>query len=219
MEHDPVEILPPELALALAWTPQKVRAPLRIAFELDQRLARIVARTTEPMLGQMRLAWWREALGKPVGERPRGDAVLDAIGQHWAGREAALVAMVDGWEVMITAEHLTASDAASFAQGRSQFFAALAPLVAGAVPERIAAAATRWALADAITGVSEPAERTVLMDAAPPKGAGGARLPAALRGLAVLDALAQRSINRGGRPLMEGRGVALSALKAAIFLR
>ena len=35
-----------------------------------------MARTTEPMLGQMRLAWWRDALGKPVDERPRGDAVL-----------------------------------------------------------------------------------------------------------------------------------------------
>ena len=46
------------------------------------------------MLGQMRLAWWREALGKPVADRPRGDRVLDAIGQDWAGREAALVAMV-----------------------------------------------------------------------------------------------------------------------------
>jgi 15-cis-phytoene synthase len=219
MEHDPVEILPPELALAMAWTPQKVREPLRIAFELDQRLARIVARTTEPMLGQMRLAWWREALGKPVGDRPRGDAVLDAIGQHWAGREAALMAMVDGWEVLITAEHLTASEAAAFAEGRGAFFAALVPLEAGAVQQRIKSAAARWALADAITGISEPHERSVLLAAAPPKGTGGAKMPGPLRGLAVLDALAQRAINRGGRPLMDGRGAALSALKAAIFLR
>jgi phytoene synthase len=32
------------------------------------------------MLGQMRLAWWREALGKPLADRPRGDEVLDAVG-------------------------------------------------------------------------------------------------------------------------------------------
>jgi 15-cis-phytoene synthase len=219
MEHDPVEILPPELTLAMAWTPQKVREPLRIAFELDQRLARIVARTTEPMLGQMRLAWWREALGKPVGDRPRGDAVLDAIGQHWVEREVALMAMVDGWEVLITAEHLTASKAAAFAEGRGAFFAALAPLETGAVQQRIKSAAARWALADAVTGISEPDERTVLLAAAPPKETSGAKMPPPLRGLAVLDALAQRAIFRGGRPLMDGRGAAVSALKAAIFLR
>jgi phytoene synthase len=219
MKREPTEILPIELALALAWTPQKVREPLRIAFELDQRLARIVARTTEPMLGQMRLAWWREALAKPLGDRPKGDAVLDAIGNHWAGREAALTAMIDGWEVLMITERLSFSDAASFAELRSGFFAALAPLEADVVQARIRLAAIRWALADAVTGVSEPQERSVMMAAASQKVSDRAQLPKAMRGLAVLDALAQRSINRGGRPFMEGRGAALSALKAAIFLR
>lgn len=212
------DILPPEAGLALAWTPQKVRGALTTALQLDRRLARIVARTTEPMLGQMRLAWWREALGKPVADRPRGDAVLDAIGEHWQGGEERLVAMVDGWEVLVTAEQLGPAEAEAFGTGRAAFFNALHDERDAATGQRVAAAGLRWALADAAASLSDTAEREVLRKVALGAMRQGGRLPGTLRGLAVLDALALRSLRRGGRPLMEGRGSALAALKAAIFL-
>ena len=102
----PPDPLTPEAELAVAWSRPKVRGPLSMALQLDRRLARIVARTTEPMLGQMRLAWWREALAKPPGDRPRGDLVLDGISLHWAGHEAGLLPLVDAWEVLVTADRL-----------------------------------------------------------------------------------------------------------------
>lgn len=214
------ETLPPEADLALAWTPPKVRAALSIAFQLDRRLARIVTRTNEPMLGQMRLAWWRDVLGKPASERPQGDVVLDAIGKHWTGREAALIALVDGWEVLLTADPLDPPAIASFASQRGAFFGAL---VEGdfdaAARKAIAAAAYRWALADAAARVSDAAERAALIAASVASLSTGARLPKALRGLAVLDALSRRALQRGGRPLMEGRGAPLVAMKAAILLK
>lgn len=209
--------LPPEAELALGWSGQKVRGPLSIALQLDRRLARIVGRTHEPVLGQMRLAWWREALGKPVAERPRGDAVLDGIGMHWQGREAALVDMIDGWEVLVTAEALGAEHATAFGKGRGAFFAALAP--DGEAGGRLGPAGMRWALADAAAGVSEPAERAVLVAAGLAAGDPPGRIAASLRGLAVLDLLAMRSLKRGGRPLMEGRGAPLAVLRGAIFGR
>lgn len=212
------EIFPPETDLAMAWTPHKVRAALATAFQLDRRLARIIARTTEPMLGQMRLAWWRDALGKPVAERPRGDAVLDAIGNHWAGREPALIALVDGWEVMVTADQLGHAEITAFGAQRGAFFGALDADMRDDTRDRVAAAAFRWALADAATAVSDPAERALVIDAGLARGERGGRLPRSLRGLAVLDALALRALQRGGRPLMEGRGASLAALRAAIFL-
>lgn len=174
-------------------------------------------RTSEPMLGQMRLAWWRDALGKSMAERPRGDAVLDAIGAHWAGREAALVQMVDGWEVLVTAERIGAQEATGFGEGRGAFFAALASDAALVVIRRCAAAGFRWALADAVTGVSDENERAALITAGLARSGEGGRLPADLRALAVLEALAMRALRRGGRPLMEGRGASLAALRAAIF--
>lgn len=212
------EILPPEAELALAWTPPMVRGALTTALQLDRRLARIVARTTEPMLGQMRLAWWREALLKPLEDRPRGDVVLDAIGQYWAGREAALAAMVDGWEVLITADRLGPVEAEAFGAGRGAFFAALCENATPAQAERAAAAGFRWAIADAVASVSVAEERAVMIATGLAQDNLRARWPSDLRGLAVLDALAMRALRRGGCALMEGRGASLVALRAAIFL-
>jgi phytoene synthase len=215
---DPADPLPPEAALALAWSGPMVRAPLSTVLQLDRRLARIVGRTREPMLGQMRLAWWRDALGTLPSERPRGDAVLDAISRHWAGREAALVALVDGWEVLVTAERLGLDEIERFAAGRGTFFAALAgeggPV---AMRDHLAGAGRCWALADAASGVSDPGERMAMVASGRAIASGSARVPLRLRGLAVLSALARRALARGGRPLMEGRGASLTALRAAIL--
>lgn len=176
-----------------------------------------MARTTEPMLGQMRLAWWRDALGKPVAERPRGDVVLDGIGQHWAGQEAALVRMVDGWEELVTAEQLGEAEAVALGVGRGAFFTALAPDALTAATGCLAAAGFRWAMADAAARVSDEGERATLIAAGLANEDRGGRLPPGLRGVAVLEALALRALRRGGQPLMEGRGASLAALKAAIF--
>lgn len=212
------DLLPPEAELALAWSGAKVRGPLSIALQLDRRLSRIVARTHEPMLGQMRLAWWRDALGKPVIERPRGDAVLDGIGALWAGREAALVAMVDGWEVLLTADQLGAQEIDTFAAGRGAFFAVLADAAAGPdLHERLGWAGRCWALADAAAGISDQTERAALVAAGRAAAGGVGRFPGELRGLAVLAALSRRALERGGRPLMEGRSAPLTVLRAAIF--
>lgn len=177
-------------------------------------------RTSEPMLGQMRLAWWRDALAKPVAERPRGDVVLDGIGEHWGGRENALSEMVDGWEVLLSAERMGRGEAEAFGAARGAFFAALAPDRSPALAARLAAAGSRWALADAAAAVSDEEERAALVAAGLATAQHGAteRLPRGLRGVAVLDVLATRALKRGGRPLMEGRGASLAALRGAIFL-
>lgn len=217
VNQDIPETLPPEAELALAWCSPKVRGPLSIALQLDRRLSRIVMRTTEPMLGQMRLAWWREALGKPVDQRPRGDVVLDAIGRHWQGREAALVEMVDGWEVLVTAERLGQDEAQAFGSGRGAFFPAVIDAAQGFGAERLAVAGFRWAMAEAAVGVSDPDERHALITAGLARPDSGGPFPKGTRGLAVLDALALRAMRGGGHPLMEGRGASLAALRAAIF--
>ncbi|MBU1756741.1 MAG: hypothetical protein KJ703_07135, partial [Alphaproteobacteria bacterium] len=62
-----------ELALApriaLGWTTDPVRTVLVPLFTLDERLARIVATVREPLLAQMRLAWWRDRLGEAPASR------------------------------------------------------------------------------------------------------------------------------------------------------
>ena len=111
------EALPPELQIVVQYCASPIDGLLATAFSLDQRLARIVAQSSEPMLAQVRLAWWREELGKDPIDRPTGDAVLDAIGKHWSGQEPALRKMVDGWEEMLAEPPLPTSAAMEFATG------------------------------------------------------------------------------------------------------
>lgn len=203
----------PEAQLALVHSPRACREALRIFLDLDARLARIVSGTSEPMLGQMRLAWWRDTLRAPVGNRPRGDAVLDRITEHWTGREEALVALVDGWENML-AETLDEEAASGFADGRAAALAAST----GERGEATRDAARRWALVDAAVHLPEGGERDILLELAA-KVPEPRRLPRSARGIAVLGALAARSLARGGRPLMEGRGAALTAIRTAMIGR
>lgn len=219
MTSPPSEILAPEAQLALAHTRAPFREALRIFFELDLRLARIVAGTSEPMLGQMRLAWWRDILAKPIEERPSGDAVLDAIGECWAGREKGLIGLVDGWENLLAEPPLSEANARQFAQGR---VCAMRDAFADTsdVWETCNAGANawHWALADLAANVSEPKERDMLVALALEQMP-GKPLPSPFKGVAVLGALALRSLKKDGRPLMEGRSASLTALRAAFFGR
>jgi len=219
VDVEATETLPPELELALAYTPGSLRAKLRAYFALDQRLSRIVSATTEPMLGQMRLAWWRDMLGSVRSARPSGDAVLEALGEHWEGQDGSLVELVDSWEILVVAEQIGALEVCNFATGRVAPFLVLCETPSQPEARSISAAAKRWALADAAARVSDQHEISSFIDASSAQTASARALPRELRGLGVLDALGRRAVRRGGRPLMEGRGAALTALRAAIFRR
>ena len=56
------DIADPERRLALAYAPRDRRGALAVLWALDERLGSIVAATREAMLGEIRLAWWRDAL-------------------------------------------------------------------------------------------------------------------------------------------------------------
>lgn len=221
MTNQPTEVLPTEARICVAHTHPAMRGSLRVFLELDHRLARIVAATTEPMLGQMRLAWWRDMLGNSVDDRPTGDVVLDGIGEHWAGKEAALIALVDGWEQMLAEPPLGEDDAVLLANGRCSGLLAAYGTGPGQARDKGAfeAAAWAWAFADMAAKVSLGEERDLMIRLGLSKGASIPRLPHDARGLAVLGALGLRALKRGGRPLMEGRAASLIATRAAIFGR
>ena len=209
-----------EQRIALAYMRGSARDMLAGALALDRRLARIVAHSSEPALAQMRLAWWRDNLSKPVSERASGDQILDALGRHWLGRERALQMLVDGWEHLLGEEPLSEGAARQFAEGRAGIFLAVAECTGRAdSAEGVLKAAQRWAIADAAAHASRDDERGMLVRLGLEQGARPAQLPGSMRGLAVLDALARRSLKLGGRPLMEGRGAAICALRAGLLGR
>ncbi len=215
------EPLSTEVQIALAHTQPSVRGALTLFFELDRRFARIVAATSEPMLGQMRLAWWRDMLGKPIDERPTGDVVLDKIGEHWLTREEALISLVDGWEQMLAEPPLTEDHAHLFVAGRQDALLAAYGKPPGLINgwEAYVAAARYWIFADLASNVSSTEERELLIELGMANGKSSPRLPSGARGLAVLGALGRRSLKRGGRPMMEGRTASIIATRAAILGR
>ena len=213
--HLPAD-LPPLERLALAWAPPAARPASAALLALDRRLAAILRHRREPLLAQMRLAWWRDRLGEGAEAWPRGDAGLDAL-RPWRD-PAGLIPLVDGWEALLC-ERLDASAIAEFAEGRAQGCAVLA----AQLDERAAAAAAQaagrvWALADLAANLSDPAERDAVLAQARAAGA-APRLPRALRPLAVLAGLGARAVRRGGGPLLAGRGAAAAALRIGLVGR
>ena len=190
------------------------------AFALDGRVGRMVLGASEPMLGQMRVAWWRDQLGKLVHDRPRGDHLLDLIGTNWNRNEAALVDLIDGWEALLSPRPLAETAILEFVAGRVNLSQSLANLVGTMDHERdVRRAGTLWALADLAINARDEAElsRAVKLGAA--EGTNGLRLSRDMRPLAVIAGLAQRSLHFGGRPMLGDRASPLIALRLSLIGR
>lgn len=96
-----------DLALML----QHVRAGLRPAFAalwaIDAAMGDVVARTTEPALGAVKLAWWREQLERLDQAPPPAEPRLRAIAGELLARGvsgAELAGLEAGWAALLEPE-------------------------------------------------------------------------------------------------------------------
>ncbi|MBY0582107.1 MAG: hypothetical protein K2P68_04210 [Sphingomonas sp.] len=205
----------PELDLAISYAAPRVRSAIEALFALDSRLGAIVRATREPMVGQLRLTWWHDALTKisqsPVPKEP----VLTALAAHVvpAGVSGdALAVMVEGWEVLIDpgAHQSDAVDQHADRRGATLFGLA-AGLLDGDADGQVLLAGQGWALADLARHARDPA----MAIAARASGrdrldrAFARRWPRKLRPLGALAALARYELRNDvsdvGRPGAPGR--------------
>jgi len=100
---DALQELEPLQRLMVAYTRSEDRNRYALLFALDARFAEIVRSTTEILIGQMRLSWWRDILTKPAAERPAGEPLIEQVNRLEQSGEtlAPLLALLDGWEVML----------------------------------------------------------------------------------------------------------------------
>lgn len=169
----------------------------------------MVRAAREPMLAQIRLAWWRERLAGDPATWPRGEPVLAALAA-WGQGASGLSRLVDGWEALLGEPPLAAEAFATFGSGRAAAMAGLAAQL-GADPAAAGRAGRDWGLADLALHLGEPGERAC---AAALVGAG--RLPrqtAAMRPLAVLAGLSRRAVLRGKADALDGPGALLAAIR------
>ncbi|MFM5885888.1 MAG: hypothetical protein ACKOQ3_11310 [Novosphingobium sp.] len=200
------ETLPVEQRLALAYAPAAVRGNLLAVMALDTRLAKVFAAAREPIIGQLRLAWWRDRLGE--GARPpRGEPLLDYIAARPLDR-AVLGDLVDAWEGLLGDPASGPLDGLAGARARAILGAAGTKADAPAA----LAAAREWALADLARLPGDLGDLAAGMSAALPWRP--ARLPRTLRSLAVLHAMARSARRRGGNG---GPGSILVVLRVGLL--
>lgn len=174
--------------LALAYAPKADRARYAAIFALDARLAGILRHSREPMLAQIRFAWWRETLQSDTARWPAGEPLLAAVIAAFTDPRV-LASLVDGWEAMTGPAPLGSDAFLALANARA------AVLAGDDAPGQRAARA--WALADIALHLSHPQEREAALALARAADCRPARLPRPLRPLAVLRALAARDLRKG----------------------
>jgi len=149
----------PDYQLALGYA-QRGHAGAAALFALDDRLADIVRRTSDPLVGQMRLIWWREALEALDRAPPPAEPILRALAEHVLPsgvRGAALATATDGWEALL--EEPFGDDAiARHGQRGAALFEALGAVI-GAGDTTVAEAGRGWALADLAEHLGDAALR------------------------------------------------------------
>lgn len=211
------EPLPAVLQIALHYVMPGERAIFTNVFAFDALFARIVAGSREPLFAQLRLAWWREELSRSDAPSTGPTPLLNQARMHWGSPATPVTALLDGWENLLE-EPIRDDTAAAFCNGRAAIFCALA-LRADATDatETAKAAAIRWSLAELVVRAKDERVRRRLLDQGRDLPPLNKKLPRALRPLAVLDTLAQRSLERGGKPLLDGRLSLALAMRVGQF--
>jgi phytoene synthase len=158
----------------------------------------VVRAASEPMLAQLRLAWWREQFKRPLTDAPAGEPLLAVLG-GWEPQRAALGGMVDGWEALTADAPLPATAMMELARARGRAFGALAVLTQAESGEGPAEElGLEWSLADVAGKLADARERDLAKALLKSCAWHHRALPRAMRPLAVLHGLAAHAFRRGG---------------------
>ena len=156
-------------------------------FDIDDALADVVVRSTEPTLGAIKLAWWRERLheldeGKVPAEPRLVAAAAELVARGIRGSE--LAELEAGWASLLDEE----TDQEAIAASGAKLFELAARLL-GACDPSIAPAGRLYA--------SGKAARRGLIQRQPLAQSHSRPVPRRLRPLTALAALAARDAQRG----------------------
>ena len=186
--------------LALSYIPACSRAAVRALWQLDAALGAVLTSGREPLISQIKLAWWRDSLEKLDRERAPAEPALLSAAEQILPRGvtgADLSGMAEGWGLLLTPDPMTREELARYAAARGGLLFRFSALLLGAEsnPE-VEAAGEGWALLDLArhSGSEIDAEAAVAAARARP---GPRRWPSRLRPLGMLAALAQRDAEEG----------------------
>jgi phytoene synthase len=201
---DLIDDVPQLQRIVNAYAPKKIREGQQIVWALDARMAEIIRSTSEPMIGQMRLTWWHEALTKDPKAGGSGEPLMDALRRQvlpLSGGES-LLSIIDGWEVLLQPLPLSDSQLVAFAEQRGGGLFRVMSALAGGGPPWLAQAGMGWALWDLSGHVSDQdtARRALHLAAEFLADVPKRDWRAAFASLRILTALARSDAERGDIP-------------------
>ena len=191
-------------ALALTYVPAPRRQALRTIWELDAAWGAVLAGGREPLISQIKLAWWRDSLAKLDGEKPPAEPMLQAVAADIlplgvSGTE--LSEMEVGWTLLLAEEPLTAAELATYSATRGTLlFRYSARLLGAELTPGMARAGEGWALVD-LARHSNAVDAEAALQAARERLFGEERWPTPLRPLGMLARLARRDSLRAADQL------------------
>jgi phytoene synthase len=186
-------------ALALTYVPAARREALRTLWELDAALGAVLAGGREPLISQIKLAWWRDSLVKLDTEKPPAEPMLQAVAAEILPRGVSggeLAAMEEGWTTLLGQEPLTPGELTTYAAARGALlFRYSARLLGAELTAGLSRGGEGWALAD-LARHSNAVDAQAALEAARERLDSAERWPPLLRPLGMLVRLARRDILR-----------------------
>jgi phytoene synthase len=190
-------------ALALTYVPARKRAAVETLWRLDAALGAVLAGGKEPLISQIKLAWWRDSLEKLDSAKPPAEPVLQSVAEHIipAGVTGGQLSELEqGWTALLSPEPLTDEEVSTYSVARGALlFRYSAALLGGELTADMERGGEGWALLDlARHSNSEDAQRA--LGVAADRLAASSMWPGRLRPLGMLAALARRDLERGLEP-------------------
>lgn len=193
-------ISPTDRDLVRLYVPAGKRPAFNALFAIDAAMGDVLRSTAEPMVGRIRLAWWRERLEElDRGVVPAEPRLVDAerllLPAGVCG--ADLAGLEEGWANLLDPFPWAPTVADAIASRGGRLFGLGAALL-DETSRGIEAAGELWALVDAVRHCSDAGSRDLLIDRARAAASGldGTRFAKSLRSLSMLAALALRDLAR-----------------------
>jgi 15-cis-phytoene synthase len=148
----------PDRWLASLFIPQAVRPHVHALYAFNLEIARVREAVSEPMLGEIRLQWWRDALENPdngdVGANPVAAALVDAI-QRFNLSKDGLLELIHAREFDLYDDPMESVEALErYARATSSnLFCEIAPIVDPEEPASGFGVSQHGGIAYALTGL------------------------------------------------------------------
>jgi phytoene synthase len=182
--------------------PPAIRPAFATLWNLDLTCAEIVSTSTDPRLGAIRLAWWRDRLDELDTEGPiGGEPKLSAIARHvWPVTNGSTLSMVPESWVPLLNPFPWGDEVAEGLRQRGKFLFGIGAQIIGCDALDAEPAGAVWSLADGAFHCSDPQSRDFLLgEARAAIGSVPKHVPKSLRPLTVLAALAATDVLGKGR--------------------